>query len=162
VSVKLPDGISAFSPPALIATWFGSGLLPFAPGTWGSLAALPFAWVIHLWAGGAGLAIGAAVIFFAGLWASHVILKSSSISDPSYIVVDEVAAQWLVLAPFAVEPSIYLAGFLLFRLFDVVKVWPASAIDRDLKGAWGVMLDDIAAAAYAIAALYGLTQWIGP
>ncbi|HEY1299508.1 MAG TPA: phosphatidylglycerophosphatase A, partial [Stellaceae bacterium] len=102
----------------LVATWFGVGLLPFAPGTWGSLAALPIGWAIYAVSGEAGLAAAAAIVFAAGWLAASLAAKHSSVNDPAAIVVDEVAAQWLTLL--AAPPSIFGWGlaFVLFRLFD--------------------------------------------
>jgi len=137
----------------LVATWFGVGFLPIAPGSWGSLAALPFAWAIaSLW-GAAGLAVAAAIAFIVGWWAAAIVAKASAIKDPGAIVIDEVAAQWLVLlaAPPALLP--YALAFLLFRIFDIWKPWPAGWAERDVKGGLGIMLDDLFAAIYAMISL---------
>jgi phosphatidylglycerophosphatase A len=137
----------------LLGTWFGVGLLPIAPGSWGSLAALPFAWaIVSLW-GVAGLGAAAAIAFVVGWWAAATVANASAVKDPRAIVIDEVAAQWLVLlaAPPALLP--YALAFLLFRIFDIWKPWPARWADRDLKGGLGIMLDDLFAAVYAILSL---------
>jgi phosphatidylglycerophosphatase A len=134
----------------LLGTWFGAGLLPIAPGSWGSLAALPFAWVItSLW-GIAGLAVAAALAFFIGWWAAATVARASAIKDPGAIVIDEVAAQWLVLVAAPPAPLPYAAAFLLFRIFDIWKPWPARWADRHVTGGLGIMLDDLFAAVYAI------------
>jgi phosphatidylglycerophosphatase A len=142
-------GLAPWHPAVILGTWFWSGLLPAAPGTWGSLAALPFAWLIQQQWGAAGLVLGAAVVFGAGCWATATILRASGLKDPGAIVIDEVAAQWLVLA--AAPPSVaaYAIGFFLFRVADILKPWPASWADRHLPGAFGVMVDDIISALYA-------------
>ena len=144
----------ALSDPAwLIATWFGTGLLPRAPGTWGSLAALPFAWAIA-WAGGAvGLALAASVLFFLGWWAAERVARATGVADDGAVVVDEVVGQWLTLAAAPLDFADYLLGFLLFRFFDIVKPWPVSWADRRVAGGLGVMADDILAALYAASAL---------
>ena len=140
-------------PAILIATWFGAGLLPKAPGTWGSLFALPFAWLMVA-AGGAPLLGGAVVVlFFIGWWASSRYIEQSGIADPGSVVVDEVAGQWLTLVAVPLDPLLYLIGFLLFRIFDIIKPWPVSWADRRVGGGLGVMLDDILAGLYALAAL---------
>lgn len=143
-------------PAILLATWFGSGYLPKMPGTWGSLAALPFAWAIQAAWGDVALAVAAVLVFVVGVWASNVYMaRSGGGHDPGAIVIDEVAGQWLtLLAAGAVGPLTYAAGFVLFRLFDVVKPWPISVADRRIEGGLGVMLDDVLAAVYAAAALY--------
>lgn len=134
-----------------IATWFGSGLSPVMSGTVGSLAALPFAWVIQTTFGNAGLFVASIFIFAAGIWASNKYLQHHPDNqDPGQIVVDEVAGQWLVLSAMALTWQSYLIGFILFRIFDILKPWPASWADRKVKGGLGVMLDDMLAGIYGI------------
>jgi phosphatidylglycerophosphatase A len=146
----LPASLRPRDPVAFIATWFGSGLLPTAPGTWGSLAALPPA-LLLFWIGGPwSLAAGAAAAFAAGTWAASRYAAAIGKDDPSEIVIDEVAAQWLVLSILPLTPLAWLAGFVFFRFFDVVKPWPVSLADRRLKGGLGIMADDMVAALYAI------------
>ena len=157
----LPEGLGSAHPAALLATWFGAGLLPWAPGTWGSLAALPFAWFIRDGFGAVGLAVAAAGIFVAGLWAASVYARRADEADPAVVVIDEVAGQWLVLVAVPPDLVLYGIGFVLFRIADIAKPWPASWIDRTVKGGLGVMLDDTAAALYAGAALYALSRWMG-
>jgi phosphatidylglycerophosphatase A len=141
-------------PAALLATWFGAGKLPVAPGSWGSLAALPFAWGLA-WAGGPlALAAGAAAVLGAGIWASNRVIAASGAKDPGEIVIDEVAGQWLALVVAPLDPFAYAAGFVFFRIFDIFKPWPANWIDQNMGGGAGIMLDDIIAGAYAGIALY--------
>jgi phosphatidylglycerophosphatase A len=148
-SVRRRLGLPPWHPAVVLGTWFGSGLLPVTPGTWGSLAALPFAWVIQGSWGGMGLVVAATLVFAIGCWASSVIIAASGVKDPGSIVIDEVAAQWLVLAVAPRLVAIYVVGFLLFRVADILKPWPASWADRRVPGALGVMLDDVVAAVYA-------------
>ena len=143
-------GLPLWHPAALIATGGGIGLLPLMPGTWGSLAALPCAWAICALAGGGALASAAILAFALGSWAAAVVAQASGSEDPGFIVVDEVAAQWLVLVAAPLDWRAYLAAFLLFRVFDIVKPWPVRAIERRVAGGLGIMLDDVAAALYAI------------
>lgn len=152
--------LSPTAPAFLLATWFGAGLLPRMPGTWGSLAALPFAWVL-VWLGGPWLAVLAAALVFAlGLWASERYMAAIGVHDPGAIVVDEVAGQWLTLAFVPLNPAVYALGFVLFRAADVTKPWPASWIDRRVGGSLGVMADDVVAALYAGIVLYLVTPWL--
>jgi phosphatidylglycerophosphatase A len=146
-------GLAPWHPASLLATWFGAGLLPWAPGTWGSLAALPFAWAIAAVFGAGGLLAAAALIFLLGWWAAARIGRASRIKDHGAIVIDEVAGQWLTLVVAPLDPIAYLLGFLLFRLFDIAKPWPASWADRKLPGGFGVMADDVIAGLYAAIAL---------
>ncbi|MBI3513156.1 MAG: phosphatidylglycerophosphatase A [Proteobacteria bacterium] len=147
-----------------MSTWFGAGLMPIASGTWGSAAALPFAYVL-LVAGGpdAGpywLGAAALVVFLIGIWSAGVYCRYAGVGDPGAIVIDEVAAQWLTLtvAPPRLLP--FVLGFLLFRVFDVLKPWPASWADRSVKGGLGVMLDDLFAGIYAAIVLWGIERWL--
>ncbi len=138
-----------YEPARLLATWFGSGLLPGAPGTWGSLAALPFAAVI-LWIGGSALLLGASIlIFLIGIWASNRYAESIGKKDPGAVVIDEVAGQWLALTPVCLEPVGFLVGFALFRTFDILKTWPANWLERSLPGGLGIMSDDMVAGFYS-------------
>lgn len=147
-----------------LAVWFGAGLSPVAPGTAGSLAALPFGAAI-LWAGGASgwLWLGLAVLLLLplGAWAAAHYDRQTGGHDNAAIVVDEVAGQWIALLPaapitvFAAAWWHYALAFGLFRLFDIVKPWPAGRIDRQIGGGWGVMADDIVAGLYA-----GALTWL--
>jgi phosphatidylglycerophosphatase A len=144
---------SLHNPAVLLATWFGVGLLPKAPGTWGSLAALPFAWAITSGLGWPGLAAAILVVFFAGWWAAHRYVTISGIEDPGCVVIDEVAGQWLVLLLTPPDPILYAAGFVVFRLLDIIKPWPACWADRSMTGGLGVMLDDVLAGSYGLLAM---------
>jgi phosphatidylglycerophosphatase A len=157
----LPQDIPLAHPACLISTWFGAGLLPIAPGTWGSLAALPFAWAIQFYAGPWALLGAAAVVFAVGVWSAGWFVKRCDDFDPGPVVVDEVAGQWLVLAFAPPEIGYYIAGFILFRAFDIRKPWPAGWIDRNMHGGIGIMLDDIAAAVYGALLLYALVLLTG-
>ena len=147
----------------IIATWFGSGLLPIAPGTWGSLAAFPFAYIISVYSGPHVLIIGTVALFFIGMQASNNIEKSVQEKDPRFIVVDEVVGQWIALLPLAflynyVGPDlsywffapIAAVAFLAFRLYDIWKPWPINYIDKNVSGGFGIMLDDVIAGIYAL------------
>ena len=155
-----PRPIGWSHPAHLLATWFGAGLLPKAPGTWGSLAALPFAWAIAAAGGPVALLIAASIALAVGIWVSGVLERASQMKDPGHVVIDEVAGQWLTLVPVAPDPLLYAIGFVLFRIADIYKPWPANWCDRNLTGGLGVMLDDIAAGAYAAVALYFIAEFL--
>ena len=140
----------------LIATFFYTGLLRPGPGTWGSLAAIPVAWLLH-WLGGFPLLAAATIAVFAlGFWATRVETAGRADSDPGEIVIDEVAGQWIALFPLSAglwmagaAPHVFpwpgwVAGFVLFRILDIWKPWPVSWADG-LHGPLGVMLDDVLA-----------------
>jgi phosphatidylglycerophosphatase A len=147
----------------LIATFGYVGFLPGPAGTWGAAAAVPVAWALH-WLGGFPLlALATAIVYGLGYWATRIELVDRGDLDPSEIVVDEVAGQWIALWPLSAGlwhagaaahvfpwPG-WVAAFLLFRLFDVTKVGPVGWADRR-KGAQGVMLDDAIAGALAAVA----------
>jgi len=144
---------AAWRPTTLIATWFGTGFLPVAPGSWGSLAALPFAWGLE-WLGGQALLLAAALAAFAvGWWAAGAYAARTGDDDPGAVVIDEVAGQWLALAFVPASAWSYALGLVLFRIADIAKPWPASLAERRLAGGLGVMADDMVAGAYAGLAL---------
>ena len=145
--------LSWWHPAALIATGCGVGLLPLMPGTWASLAALPCGWAIRGLGGTAALAAAAAIAFALGCWAPARVAAASGHDDPGFIVIDEVAAQWLVLLAAPLDWRWYAAAFLLFRLFDIAKPWPIRLMERRVAGGFGIMLDDIVAALYAVVLL---------
>ena len=143
----------------LVATFFFVGLMRPAPGTWGSLAALPVAWVVMQWAGYLGLMVATLLIFLAGTWATIEQTRDSEDHDPSEIVIDEVVGQWIALLPVAYGAQLmslpalnlwpgWIAAFVLFRLFDIRKPWLVGAADRR-NDPLGVMLDDVFAGLYA-------------
>lgn len=158
----LPANMKFFSPVALIATFFGSGLIAPASGTWGSLAAFGVGLVILSVAPASVLTAMCVAAYCLGHWAA---LRWTQIdaadTDPSAIVIDEVVGMWLVMVLVPFTLAAMLAAFVLFRLFDVLKPWPASWADKSLKGASGIMLDDIFAGCWAAlvilaAQIYGL------
>jgi phosphatidylglycerophosphatase A len=146
-------GLPWWDPAALVATGFGVGLLPVMPGSWASLAALPCAWVIRGLGGTAALAGAVGIAFLSGWWAAARVARASGQHDPGFIVIDEIAAQWLVLLAAPLDWRCYVAAFLLFRLLDITKPWPARLVERRVAGGLGIMLDDIVAGLYALALL---------
>jgi phosphatidylglycerophosphatase A len=159
-----------------VATLGGVGRLRPAPGTWGTLAALPLAWAVHLAAGFPGFAVATAIVAVAGWWAVGQAAAGASDPDRSEFVIDEVAGMWLALWPvsagawsrgvdvLALWPGIVTA-FLLFRLFDIWKPGPVGRADR-MHTALGVMLDDIIAGVFAAlgvavlaAVAHGAMRW---
>lgn len=160
-------GTAPDAPPSalvtLMATGLGSGLLPKAPGTWGSLLAVFLAWPLALAWGWVGLLAGGALVFLIGIPVSDAYVRRTGREDPGEVVIDEVAGQWLTLIPAALEPTVigFALGFVLFRIFDVLKPWPIRAIERNSKGGFGIMIDDVAAAVPAALLLYGVTRLMG-
>lgn len=156
-----PDFRFLLSHPAhFIALGFGAGLAPKAPGTFGSLAALPLFWLLSQ--ANLGLATFGTVIvlgFGVGIWACAITGKNLGVADHGGIVWDEIVAMWLILALVPFGWAEWLGAFALFRFFDILKPWPIRQLDARLKNGLGVMLDDLLAAVYALAIFKGL-QWL--
>ncbi|MEQ1516205.1 MAG: phosphatidylglycerophosphatase A [Usitatibacteraceae bacterium] len=147
-------------PAHLIAFGFGSGLMPKAPGTWGTLVGIPFYFVaFHLGGFPAALA-SAAALFGVGIWASSRAGRALGVADHGGIVIDEIAACVLVLTFTPTGIWWFASAFALFRLFDITKPWPIRHFDRTLKGGFGVMFDDFLAAIAAIAILRVLRSFL--
>jgi phosphatidylglycerophosphatase A len=156
---RLPPHLRFFSPAALIATFFGSGLLKPASGTFGSLAALPPGLLIAERFGASGLLIGAALAYGLGHWASTVWINGTEDKDPSPIVIDEVAGLWLTLTLAPLTPLGAALAFGVFRFFDIVKPWPVRWADKNIGGATGIMLDDILAGIWAALVLLAAREF---
>jgi phosphatidylglycerophosphatase A len=201
-----PQGIAWYHPAFLIATWFGIGKIPFAPGTFGSLFTLPLFIASHYLL--AAVSSEAAFInlyllfitllFIIGNWATNIYMKRTGRHDPKEVVIDEVMGQsvvffagFMAIAPafkifesldgndesplsptidtvtqlFTTAPlnvtylaagiPVYLVCFILFRIFDIWKPWPIGYCDKNIKGGFGVMFDDLFAAMYAVVLFYG-------
>ena len=134
-----------------IATWFGCGRSPWAPGTAGSAAAVAIAIALHRYAGFAPwhFLLLAAALAGPAVWAAGVAEKVSGVQDPGFVVVDEVIGQWIALAGArTLNWETYLAGFLLFRLFDIWKPPPVRLLES-LPGGIGINADDAMAGLYA-------------
>jgi len=135
----------------LIATFFYVGHMRHAPGTWGSLAALLVGFALVHISGATGLSIGIIASFLLGWWATAAETKGKKDHDPSEIVIDEVAGQWIATLPLAIWPQTFeiaiwywLLAFAGFRLFDITKPGLVGWADRQV-GPLSVMLDDIIA-----------------
>lgn len=136
-----------------IALWFGCGLVPRAPGTAGTLGAIPLYLALRPYGLGA-VAAAAVVVTIVGIWAAEEVVRETGLKDPQIVCVDEVAG---VLVTWLAAPAGWLGtlvGFALFRLFDSTKPFPARACER-LPGGFGVVLDDIAAGVWGAAVLAG-------
>jgi phosphatidylglycerophosphatase A len=148
--MSAPDIRFLLSHPAhFLALGFGAGLLPKAPGTWGTLVALPIAWATlqHSFMVSAA---GCLVALLIGPWVCGLAGKNLGVSDHGGIVWDEIVAMWGVLLVTPLHPVWWVAAFALFRLFDIWKPFPVGWADRTVKGGLGVMLDDVLAAAWAV------------
>jgi len=144
-----------------IATWFGCGYAPAAPGTVGSLAALAIAIALHQLAGLRAwqFAVLAGAVFAPGVWAATETARAVRIKDPGIVVVDEVIGQWIALAgAHALNWKSYLGAFALFRLFDIWKPPPVRQLEALPEGL-GIVADDAMAGLYAALVLF-LAGWL--
>ncbi|WP_346837498.1 phosphatidylglycerophosphatase A [Microbulbifer sp. SAOS-129_SWC] len=148
------------SPTMLLAFGFGSGLAPKAPGTFGTIAAIPFWWLLQ-WLPPAQYLAVVIVSALVGCYLCGAASKKLGVHDHGGIVWDEFVGYWLTMfmAPAGWGWALY--GFVLFRLFDITKPQPISWADRKVHGGTGIMLDDILAAVYAALVLQLTAHWIG-
>lgn len=145
-----------FSHPAhFLSFGFGSGLSPVAPGTAGTLVAFPLYWLMQQWLSGTAILVVILLMFTVGVWACQYTGQALGVPDHGGIVWDEIVAFLLVLCVTPPTPVWYTVAFLLFRLFDIWKPFPIRQFDERIKNGFGVMLDDLLAALYAMIVLKG-------
>ncbi len=139
-------------PRHLLSLGFGAGLSPWAPGTAGTLVAIPFflllaqlPWYVYL------LVVAAA--FVIGIYLCQHTSDALGVHDHSGIVWDELVGYWVTMIAVPATWPWIIAGFLLFRFFDIVKPWPVKVADKQVHGGFGVMFDDLLAGLYALACL---------
>jgi phosphatidylglycerophosphatase A len=138
-----------------LATWFGCGRAPIAPGTVGALGALPL-YFAALSCGRAGVALAAIAATLVGVWAAGSVARDLGAKDPQVVVIDEVAGMLVTLIPIAhASLAAVLTGFVLFRVLDAGKPGPIRWFERLPRG-WGIVLDDVAAGAIGAVALTAL------
>ena len=149
----------------VVGTWFGAGLLKPGPGTYGSVAAL------LLWFGATHLfhatwmelavatALAALAATLVGIPAATIVARESGREDPGFVVVDEVAGQWIALIAIRPDWRHVVLALVLFRLFDIWKPWPIRRLERLPEGT-GIMLDDVAAGVLALVCGLVLARWV--
>jgi phosphatidylglycerophosphatase A len=144
----------AFSHPAhIVAFGFGAGLSPFAPGTAGTAAAWAAGSVLASFLSPAAMLALAGVLFLAGIWACEVTGRHLGVADHGAMVWDEIVAFLAVLAVVPRELAWQAAAFVAFRFFDIAKPQPIRHFERRYGGGFGVMFDDLVAAAYTLLVL---------
>lgn len=143
------------SPSGILAFGFGSGLSPLAPGTMGTLVAVPFAIALKS-VDGPGFWIILGLLFLLGIQLCEHVSRQLGVHDHGGIVWDEMVGYWLSVAFVPLQWQWLLAAFLLFRFFDIFKPWPIRLLDRKIKGGFGIMIDDVAAALFTIVLLFVL------
>lgn len=144
-----PPSRSSGSPRArvahVLAIWFGCGRSPIAPGTVGTIGALPLWFIVRGGGPAAILAVGVAITAI-GIWSAGVVARTTGIKDPQFVVIDEVAGVLLTLAAAPATMRGTVTAIVLFRLFDMTKPFPARRVEK-LPGGWGIVLDDVVAGA---------------
>lgn len=142
----------------LLALGFGSGLARRAPGTFGTLAAVPFL-LLFVYSGLPLAALLLLVAAVAGVFICGHASRSMGLDDPGCIVWDEMVGLWLTLYAMPLTLTSVVGGFALFRLFDIAKPWPINWCDRNVKGGLGIMVDDLLAGIIAALSLR-LVLWL--
>lgn len=155
MSQELPPKITLKTPAQFIASGFGAGLSPIAPGTVGTLVALP------LWIGLSFLPLGSYLLFLVitslfGIWVCGRASRELKVHDHGGIVWDEFVGLWLTLVAIPLTFTNLILGFLLFRFLDIVKPWPIKVIDQKVSGGLGIMLDDMIAGGMGALILHSL------
>ncbi|QFU74675.1 phosphatidylglycerophosphatase A [Halioglobus maricola] len=154
----MSEPIRLSNPIQFLAFGFGSGLAPKAPGTFGTVAAVPLYWLIsHL-----GLGLYSAVVvvtFIVGIWICDKASKQLGVHDHPGIVWDEFVGYWVTMWALPADWVWMLAGFVAFRVFDIAKPWPIGWLDKRVDGGLGIMIDDIVAGVMACGVLH-LVLWL--
>ncbi|WP_435276574.1 phosphatidylglycerophosphatase A [Psychrobium sp. nBUS_13] len=147
--------LSLKNPIHFLALGFGSGLAPKAPGTFGTLAALPLYFIMMNLSLPVFIVI-TLIITVVGFWICDIAAKDMQVHDHGAIVWDEVAGMLITMiaAPVGLLPLV--VGFALFRFFDIIKPWPIKLLDRHVKGGFGIMIDDVLAGVFAAICLQAI------
>jgi phosphatidylglycerophosphatase A len=148
-------------PAHFVALGFGSGLAAVAPGTFGTLVAIPMALLLRAYSNDTGFIVAIVLLLVVGTWASQVTGRDLGVPDHGAIVIDEIAAFLLVLFFVGTDWVRVAVAFALFRLFDIVKPPPIRQFDAAIKNGFGVMLDDVLAAGYALLVFALWQRWVG-
>ena len=143
-----------------IAISGGAGLVPGWPGTAGAVVGIAVAAALLAANSGWVTLLGCALLFVVGVWAADSMCREYGIDDPQIVVVDETFGCAAVICVLPAEPLWWIAGFIAFRFFDIVKPWPIHVVEAKVRGGLGVMLDDAAAAVMAAASLLLAVQAI--
>ena len=141
-------------PRHLLSLGFGSGLAPKAPGTFGTLAAIPFYLLMALYLSDLAYVIVCVATFLLGIYLCQHTTNALGVDDHPAIVWDEFVGLFITLLFVPLSLTTLVLGFVFFRFFDILKPWPISVIDSRIKGGLGVMLDDVLAGCFALACMH--------
>ena len=151
---QIRQRISLLNPVHFLALGFGSGLAPKMPGTFGTLASLPLVVLLSHYAGFSLYVFVTLLVCIAGIWICGKTAEDMRVHDDSSIVWDEVAGMLITMLAVPLSWQTLLAGFLLFRFFDIIKPWPISYLDKYVHGGFGIMIDDVLAGLFALGVLH--------
>jgi phosphatidylglycerophosphatase A len=162
MQAELRQRISLKNPLHFLAFGFGSGLAPKAPGTFGTLAAIPLVVLLSFYCS-LPIYLGLCVLFsVVGIWICGRTANDMQVHDDSSIVWDEVVGMMITMVAVPLNWQTMLAGFILFRLFDIIKPWPISYLDKHVHGGFGIMADDVLAGIFSLVCVHLLLglQWL--
>ena len=142
--------LSLLNPVHFLALGFGSGLAAKMPGTFGTLAALPLVVLLSHYASFSVYLAVTILVSIVGIWICGKTAKDMGVHDDSSIVWDEVAGMLITMLAVPLSWQTLLAGFVLFRFFDILKPWPISYLDKHVHGGFGIMIDDVLAGIFAL------------
>lgn len=151
---QIRSRVSLTNPVHLLALGFGSGLAPKMPGTFGTLAALPVVVLLSYYASFSVYLIVTILVSIVGVRICGRTAEDMGVHDDSSIVWDEVAGMMITMLAVPLSWQTLLVGFLLFRLFDILKPWPISYLDKHVHGGFGIMIDDVLAGLFALGILH--------
>lgn len=152
--------VSLANPVHFLALGFGSGLAPKAPGTFGTIAAIPLVCLLAYSTSLSGYLLVTLVASIVGIWLCGKTAKDMMVHDDSSIVWDEIAGLLITMIAVPLSWQTLLLGFVLFRLFDILKPWPISYLDARVHGGFGIMIDDVLAGFFALILMH-LTLYFG-
>ncbi|WP_339725511.1 phosphatidylglycerophosphatase A [uncultured Paraglaciecola sp.] len=151
---QIRSKLSLLNPVHFLALGFGSGLAGKMPGTFGTLAALPLVVLLSHYASLPVYLIVTVMVSVVGIWICGKTAADMGVHDDSSIVWDEVAGMLITMIAVPLSWQTLLAGFVLFRFFDILKPWPISYLDKHVHGGFGIMIDDVLAGVFALGVLH--------
>jgi phosphatidylglycerophosphatase A len=151
---QIRSRVSLLNPVHFLALGFGSGLTPKMPGTIGTLAGLPLVVLLALYTSTSIYLLITIIACIVGVWICKKTSEDMQVHDHGAIVWDEVAGMLITMIAVPLSWQTLLAGFLLFRFFDIVKPWPISYLDKHVHGGFGIMIDDVLAGLFALGCLH--------
>lgn len=154
MQTELRQRVSLKNPWHFLALGFGSGLAPKAPGTFGTLAAVPLVWLCSVYLPFSYFLILTVLFSIVGIWICGKTADDMQVHDDSSIVWDEVVGMMITMLAVPMNWHTLLIGFILFRIFDIAKPWPISYLDKHVHGGFGIMADDVLAGVFALACMH--------